>query len=405
MKKKRDENIKQRKMSKKDIDLSDIENLNPRRKTRPQAIQQKKKPKKKFKRKIFFLVFLLLIAWLCSMSYKLYTFKSLASEMFRNTPSIIYDSNNNVIASIGNERNRENIEYDKLPANLINAYISIEDQRYFSHHGVDIKRTGAAILSYITNRGSSSFGGSTITQQLVKNLTGDDSNSINRKVNEWFYALTLNVFFSKEAVLNAYFNIIYTGPNIYGVQTASHYYFNKDVTDLSLTESAFLAGLNNSPSSYNPFTDQDRTEKITKRTTTVLKKMLELNHISQAEYDSAILDLKNGLNFNKGSFNNKSTINSYHTDALINEIISDLSKRKHISKDFAANFFYLSGSKIYSSQNSELQNIIEKESENNKYIIKSEQNQDTSQSAFVLIDHQNGKVIACIRRTWKKDFF
>ena len=397
MKKKENENIKQRK--KPNIDIAELEDSAPKRKVKK---KEKKKRKSRFKRKLFFFFFLLLIGWLCFMSYRLFIFKELAYEMFRNTPSIVYDSNKNVIAQIGSERNRENIEYDKLPSNLVNAYISIEDQRYLSHHGVDIKRTSAAILSYITNRGSSSFGGSTITQQLAKNLTGDDANSINRKVNEWFYAWTLNAFFSKEAVLEAYFNIIYTGPNIYGVQMASQYYFSKDVQNLSLAESAFLAGLNNSPNSYNPFTQKDNTEKIKKRTSTVLKKMLELNYISQTDYDLAIEEVENGLKFSKGSIQNKSTIYSYHTDALINEAISDLSKIKHISKEFATNYFYLSGSKIYSTQNSSLQAILEKESENKQYIIQSHQSEDTSQSAFVLIDHSSGKVIACTGGLGKK---
>jgi penicillin-binding protein 1A len=123
----------------------------------------------------------------------------------------------NLIETIGDEKIKDNVSISDIPENLKNAYISIEDQRYYSHHGVDIKRTGAAILSYISHGGSSSFGGSTITQQLVKNLTGDSSSSVSRKIKEWIKAFELEIFCSKDEILESYFNIIYVGPNVYGV--------------------------------------------------------------------------------------------------------------------------------------------------------------------------------------------
>ena len=175
-------------------------------------------------------------------------------------------------------------------------------------------------MSYVIRRGSSSFGGSTITQQLVKNLTGDDSNTISRKVKEWFYACVLDCCFSKDDILEAYLNIIYTGPNIYGVKEAALYYFNRDIKDLSLAECAFLAGINNSPNSYNPFSDTDKSEKISKRTKTVLSKMKELGYISENEYNEAVSQVDNGLKFSKGNLQNNSSVYSYHTDGLINEI-------------------------------------------------------------------------------------
>ena len=348
-----------------------------------------------FRRLFIFALILFLIAATLYLSFKAYIFKTLSKEMFNNMPSSVFDSNKNVIAQIGVERNRDNINFLDIPDNLKNAYISIEDQRFYSHHGVDIKRTGAAILSYIVKRGSSSFGGSTITQQLVKNITGNDSNSISRKVREWYYALILELNFSKEEILNAYFNIIYTGPNIYGIKEAALYYFNLEPKDLTLAQSAFLAGINHSPNSYNPFSETDKTEKINKRTKTVLKKMFELGYISESEYNDAVQELENGLKFSKGKIETNSKINSYHTDALINEIISDFSKKNYISNDFATNYFYMSGSSIYSTQNTSIQNIVEKECKNKKYIIKSSNSDDTSQAAVVIIDHSNGYVVAC----------
>ena len=327
--------------------------------------------KSRFIKFIIFALILIIIASICYLVYKAYIFKTLVKEMFNNSTSTVFDSNKNVIAEIGSERNRENVKLSEIPDNLKNAYISIEDQRFYKHHGVDIKRTGAAIFSYVIKRGSSSFGGSTISQQLVKNLTGDDSNTISRKVKECFYACVLDGSFSKDDILETYLNIIYTGPNVYGVKEAALYYFNRDINDLNLAECAFLAGINNSPNSYNPFSDTDKSEKINKRTKTVLNKMQELGYISKDELEDATSQVDNGLKFSKGNLQNNSSVYSYHTDALINEIISDLSNKKHISQDFATNYFYLSGSSVYSTQNSNVQKIVENECKNKKYVLKS----------------------------------
>ena len=360
--------------------------------------KNKKEPKSLKSRFIKFIVIILILFLIVSIGYlafKAYIFKTLAKEMFNNSTSTVFDSNKNVIAEIGSERNRDNIKLSEMPNNLKNAYIAIEDQRFYKHHGVDIKRTGAAILSYVIRRGSSSFGGSTITQQLVKNLTGDDSNTISRKVKEWFYACVLDCSFSKDDILEAYLNIIYTGPNIYGVKEAALYYFNRDIKDLSLAECAFLAGINNSPNSYNPFSDTDKSEKISKRTKTVLSKMKELGYISENEYNEAVSQVNNGLKFSKGNLQNNSSVYSYHTDGLINEIISDFSNQKHISQDFATNYFYLSGSSIYSTQNSDIQKVVENECKNKKYVLKSSKTDDYAQAAVVIMDQSNGYVIAC----------
>lgn len=194
--------------------------------------------------------------------------------------------------------------------------------------------------------------------------------------------------------MEAYFNIIYTGPNIYGIQEAAHYYFNRNINELSLAQCAFLAGINNSPNSYNPFSETDKTEKISKRTKTVLNKMLELNYISEEEYNNAISKVDSSLNFNKGEITNNSAIYSYHTDALINEVISDLSNIKNISQDFATNFLYLSGSSIYTTQNNQIQETLEKECQEKKYILQSSNSNATSQTAMVIIDQSTGYVVA-----------
>lgn len=362
------------------------------KKRKGKKAKKQRNPIQKFTLKLFLFAFtLFILSSTLYLGFKGYVFKKLSTETFNNTPSVIYDSNKNVLAQFGAERNRKNINYDDIPKELVNAYISIEDKRYFSHHGVDIKRTAGAIFSYVIHRGSSSFGGSTITQQLVKNITGDDSNTASRKVREWFYALVLNSSFTKEKILEAYLNIIYTGPNIYGVKEASLYYFNKDVSELTLEECAYLAGLTKSPNSYNPFSDTDRTERITQRTKTVLNQMLEQGYISQSEFNEAVSRVDNGLKFSKGNIEEYDTINSYHTDAVINEVITDLQNKYFISKDFATNYFCLSGTNIYSTVNVEIQNKLEAELKNSKYILRSSNGSDTSQAAMVVIDHSSRK--------------
>ena len=141
--------------------------------------------------------------------------KRMATEMTANEGSVVIDTDGTEIAELGCERKIINV--DNIPDNLKNAYVSIEDERFYKHHGVDIKRTGAAILSYVVHFGSSSYGGSTITQQLVKNLTGDSSDSIFRKVREWWKAWQLETSLDKDEILEAYLNVIYVGPNTYGV--------------------------------------------------------------------------------------------------------------------------------------------------------------------------------------------
>lgn len=357
--------------------------------------------------KIILIVLLILIILLAiNTGISVSRWQNLARDMISNTPSQVLDTDGNIIAELGTNKNTKNIPLSDIPDNLKNAYISIEDQRFYKHPGVDFPRTTAAILSYIKNLGSSSFGGSSITQQLVKNLTGDNSSKVTRKVNEWIRALAIEGVLEKDEILEAYLNIIYVGPNIYGVGLGSEYYFNKNIENLSLAECAFLAGINNSPNSYNPFGEKDNSEKISKRTKTVLAKMYELEYITEEEYDKAVTEVDSGLKFKNGkieSSDNKA-IYSYHTDALITEIIEDIAKKKNISSDFATNYINMAGLKIYSTQNSKIQNEIEKELSKKTYTLKSKtDNSVTAQAAMVIIDHSNGQVVGCVGGLGEKE--
>ena len=368
-------------------------------------IEKKKVNWKKIKL-IFAVVFFIIVYLAIKTGIYISNWQNLAMDMISNTPSIVFDSNENIIAKFGNNKNTSNIPLSKVPDNLINAYISIEDQRFYKHSGVDLPRTTAAIFSYIRNLGSSSFGGSSITQQLVKNLTGDSSSKITRKVSEWIKAFALEGVLEKNEILEAYLNVIYVGPNIYGVDLGAKYYFSKNIESLSLAECAFLAGINNAPNTYNPFGEKDHSEKIKTRTNTVLYKMLELGYINDSQYEEAKKEVEKGLIFKKGKIDNSSTNNiySYHTDSLLNEIITDISNKKDISKEFATNYIEMAGLKIFSTQDTKIQKQIENELSKSKYIIKSSKDPNTlAQAAMVILDHKTGQVLGCVGGIGKKE--
>lgn len=354
------------------------------------------------KKIVLVLICILVLFLIVRLIISTHRWKSLAKDMLLNEGSIVLDSDGNTIATLGSEKGKIKVSFEQIPDNLKEAYISIEDERYYSHGGVDIKRTTAAIGSYIIHLGSSSFGGSTITQQLVKNMTGDSSDKISRKVSEWWRASTLESCASKEEILGAYLNTIYVGPNTYGVEAGAQYYFSKSVKDLSLEECAFLAGINHSPNSYNPFSDKTDSEKIKKRTKTVLSKMKDLNKISNEDYESACKNVDSGLNFKKGTITTGSGVYSYHTDALINQVTEEIAEKYKISKTFANNYLENAGATIQGTQNSKVQSEIEKEFEKKKYQLASNTGGDPSQAAMVIMDHKTGQVVGCAGGLGKK---
>lgn len=367
------------------------------------AEEKKQNRKKKIRKIVFFFLIVLVLFFGVKLAINAHRWKMLATDMLINEHSVILDSDGTIIATLGDEKKKEKISYDSIPKNLKNAYVAIEDERFYSHSGVDIKRTAAASASYILHFGSSSFGGSTITQQLVKNLTGDSSDKISRKVKEWWKAWQLETCTSKEEILCAYLNNIYVGPNIYGVEAGSKYYFSKSATDLNLAECAFLAGINHSPNSYNPFANDNISEKISKRAKLVLGKMKELSYISGQEYDEAVTKLDSGLNFQKGTTTESgNNVYSYHTDALISEVTKKIADKYKISEDFAINYLELAGAKIYSTQVSSIQKEIETEFEKTKYSLASKTGGSSSQAAMVVIDHKSGYVVACVGGLGKK---
>ncbi len=200
--------------------------------------------------------------------------------------SVVVDSNGGVVANLSGDEKRKIVTLEDMAEYLPKAYVAIEDERFYKHSGVDIKRTGGAIINKVFGKGS--YGGSTITQQLVKNITKDDETSgiegIFRKVKEWAKAYQVERMISKDQILELYLNILFVGSsNLHGVELGAEYYFNKSAKDLDLAECAYMAGINSSPNSYDPFDKtKDNTEKIKKKTKVVLAKMKELRLYSKS---------------------------------------------------------------------------------------------------------------------------
>ena len=311
--------------------------------------------------------------------------------------TVVVDQNGAVIANLNGDEKRKVITLADMSNYLPKAYVAIEDERYYKHSGVDFKRTAGAIVHTVF--GGSSYGGSTITQQLVKNITKDDESSgiagIFRKVKEWAKAYQVERMISKDQILELYLNILFVGSsNLHGVELGAEYYFNKRAKDLDLAECAFMAGINNSPNSYDPYDEsKDNSAKIKKRTLTVLSKMKELGYIqNDDEYNTAVAKVEEGLKFEKGTVGGGTTY-SYHTDAAIEQVINQVMEEKGISRQLAENYVYGSGLTIYSTVNSEIQARLEEEYSKSKYIVTSPSKKQTSQSGMAIVDYKTGNVL------------
>ena len=318
--------------------------------------------------------------------------------------TIVYDAEGNVIAELSGKENRQIISIDEMSPYLPKAFVSIEDERFYQHHGVDIKRTAAATFTYITHSGSSNFGGSTITQQLVKNITNEKESSgtagMQRKIREMSRAYQIEKMLKKDEILQLYLNLIplaSSGGDICGVETASRYYFNKSASELTIEQCAFLAGVTHSPTQYNPYKENPNTERINSRTKTVLGKMKELGYITDVEYNDAMAKVDEGLKFEKGELPT-ATIEDYYISAAVDQVIEEMVEQG-MSYEFARSRVYGGGLKIYTTLVPSIQQIVKEEYNAETYIkpgtIEKNEGKHT-QSAMVIIDHKSGKVVACM---------
>jgi penicillin-binding protein 1A len=297
--------------------------------------------------------------------------------------STLYDDQGNVIDSIlTSDGLRTNVSYSDLPQNLVDAFVAIEDKTFWKHHGFNFIRILGAIKEGIVT-GDNISGTSTITQQLARNLYLAETKSdysLTRKIKEAYYTVLLEQHLSKKQILEAYLNTIFLGYNTNGVQAASQAYFSKDVKDLTLVECAALASLPKAPDRFalvkrfesskvandnpniikkgDPYT-LVYNDAVTARKNLVLKFMLQQGKITQSECDKATsADLKDSISPSKDT---SDELSSYFADYVINSVIKDLMKEYNYSESDARQKIYNSGFQIYTTMNSNVQKIAEKE--------------------------------------------
>jgi len=279
-------------------------------------------------------------------------------------------------------------DYDGIPQNLVDAFVAIEDKRFYSHDGVDWKRTVSAFANMFLHFYSSNQGGSTITQQLVKNLTSDNEQRASRKLREIMRARYLENNYAKDTIIECYLNTIPMGHGIYGVGVAANYYFGKDVKDLTLMECATLASITKSPSYYAP---DDNPENNKRRRETVLDEMSSQGYIDITEYDNALKEEIKVVSSKEAI--NETEINSYYVDALIRQVTKDLAKKYNWDESHAASNFYTGGYKIYTTLDSKIQTTVDEVFTNSAtYGLKGKDGQ-TLQGAITVMDYE-GHVLA-----------
>lgn len=312
--------------------------------------------------------------------------------------SFAYDMNGNELAALYDTENRIMASFEDMPKHTVDAVVAIEDERFFSHHGVDLKRTIGAIGTFVLHKGESSYGASTITQQLVKNITDDDERAWQRKIREWYRAISLESKLSKEKIFESYVNTIYYGDGSYGIEVASNHFFGKSVSELNVAESAAIAAMIQSPEVTNPYKSDEAKEKLNRRKEIVLNKMKELGSITQEQYDEAIAYK---LEFKSKEVNYGGT-QTYFIDAVVESVIEDLMDQKNVSRGIAMKMIHSDGYKIYTTQDPKVQSAID-DAFANSGIFYTDWDGDRMQGSMVVMDQTNGEVRGLIGGAGEKE--
>lgn len=316
---------------------------------------------------------------------------NLSSTIYYNDPDTGEELEYETLAG---DVNRVRVEYEELPTNLVNALVAIEDKRFYQHHGVDWYRTAGSALKTFT--GGKTQGGSTITQQLIKNLTQYDDVTVKRKVLEIFRALEFDKKYSKKDTLKWYMNYVYFGRRCYGVYTASWKYFGKHVSELNLAECASLIGITNNPSLYDPYTNPDNNYN---RRCLVLDKMCEEGYISEVQRDAA---KQEKINFHSGQASGKTdTLYTWYTEQVITDVMSDLMEQYGYSEIVAKDIVYSGGLSIYACVDTKVQAAVDNIYSNAENLPYTSASGQQLQSAIVVIDPQ-GNVSALAGKMGEK---
>ncbi len=337
-----------------------------------------------------------------------------------NESSTLYikdDEGNNVeYMRFYNQENREWVSYSDINPYMIAAIVAIEDHRFWDHEGVDWITTAQATLNLAGGEGGA--GGSTITQQLIKNVTQKDEVSINRKLEEIFSALNLEQDYTKEEILEYYLNIVAFGSGTNGVQAAANLYFGKDIADCSLAECAAIAGITQNPYAHSPISYPEKTQD---RQEDVLFRMHQLGEISTAEYEEALEEADNmnyafsetytGSNSEADleaessevrvteSILDSNDVWNWYVETLVDELIRDIAEVKNYSMSLAADMLYNGGLEIYSTMDLDIQEDVEELFRNANEIV-GDYDEDFMTNIFMM--DYDGSVIAVVGNTAEK---
>lgn len=320
--------------------------------------------------------------------------------------SLIYDSKGKEIDKLYYTEDREIVSINDIPENTKNAFIAIEDKTFYSHHGLNYKRLFGAVLSKLTGKTSEISGTSTITQQLARNVFLADIKSertIKRKVREMVYALKIERVYSKDEILEAYLNTIYLGYGCYGIKSAAYTYFGKEVSELSLAESAALAALPQAPDTYALLKDEEdenttylkksklyANDSAAERRDLVLDLMEEQGYIDSAEAKKAKKKLSKILH---PHIEKKPKELTYFTDYLTEEVANDLAEKYSMTKEEAEQFIHTGGLRIYSTIDQDIQRAINTEFSDDYNFPYSE---ETPQAAMVVTEVGTGRIRAMV---------
>ena len=294
-------------------------------------------------------------------------------EVNLNNTSYIYVTDpdtqeQTVVKELYSGQNREWVSYSEIPQTLIDVTVAAEDKRFREHHGVDWLRTIRSTLGYFG--GSSRIqGGSTITQQVIKNLTGNDEVTPERKVQEIFTALKLEKNYSKEQILETYLNVAFFSNQCYGIQSASKLYFNKDISELNVAEAATLIAITNAPTRYNPLRENPNEdygwgtgmEENKERRDYILGEMLDAGMLTQSEYEEWInyeVQLAPREEVQSTS-DGLTALTDWHTDQVIEDVITALQEEYNYTRAYATNMVYSGGYRIYSTMDPDIQQSLE----------------------------------------------
>ena len=294
---------------------------------------------------------------------------------------------------VGSE-NRIWVSLENIPVDVQNAFIAIEDHRFFEHKGMDVRRTAGAMLGFFSS-GAKHYGGSTVTQQLIKNLTGDNSVTPKRKITEIMRSLELEKHMSKEAILELYLNTVYLAEGCYGLETAAETYFGKSASELTAAEGAALAAVIQYPTKYDPIKNPENNRA---RRDTVLWRMHELGLLETDKYEES-LETPTALRL--GERKEEGAKNSWYTETVIEDVITDLSEKYGLSRTAASRMLYNGGLSIHTAMDAKMQAAVEEYYENIENFPTSKEGGRVG-SAAVVIDPKSGRLLAVAGGTGEK---